>query len=71
MKMKHLFFGLLLGLNVAAHAQSIKKEVLFSIDDKPYYTDEFARVYKKNIDLVKDESQKISTNILNFSLVTN
>ena len=36
----------------------VKKEVLFTIDDKPYYTDEFARVYKKNIDLVKDESQK-------------
>lgn len=56
--MKQLFFGLLLGLNVAAFAQSSKKEILFSIDDKPYYTDEFSRVYKKNIDLVKDESQK-------------
>jgi peptidyl-prolyl cis-trans isomerase SurA len=31
---------------------------LFTIDDKPYYTDEFERVYKKNLDLVKDESQK-------------
>ena len=35
-----------------------KKDILFSINDKPYYTDEFARIYKKNIDLVKDESQK-------------
>jgi peptidyl-prolyl cis-trans isomerase SurA len=58
MKMKHLLFGLLLCLNLAASAQSNKKEVLFTIDDKPYYTDEFARVYKKNLDLVKDESQK-------------
>ncbi|MCL9769817.1 peptidylprolyl isomerase [Flavobacterium sp. HXWNR69] len=34
------------------------KEVLFSIDNNPYYTDEFVRVYKKNLDLVKDDSQK-------------
>jgi peptidyl-prolyl cis-trans isomerase SurA len=39
-------------------AQNKPKEVLFSIDDKPYYTDEFERVYKKNLELVKDESQK-------------
>jgi peptidyl-prolyl cis-trans isomerase SurA len=39
-------------------AQQAKKEVLFTIDGKPYYTDEFERVYKKNLDLVKDESQK-------------
>lgn len=58
MKMKQLLFGLLLSLNLAAFAQNNKKEVLFTIDDKPYYTDEFARVYKKNLDLVKDESQK-------------
>ncbi|AWA28613.1 peptidylprolyl isomerase [Flavobacterium magnum] len=58
MKMKKLLLGFFLTLNLAAVAQNSKKEVLFSIDDKPYYTDEFARVYKKNIDLVKDESQK-------------
>jgi peptidyl-prolyl cis-trans isomerase SurA len=34
------------------------KEVLFTINDNPYYTDEFVRVYKKNLDLVKDDSQK-------------
>lgn len=58
MKMKHLFFGLLLSLSLTTFAQEIKKEILFSIDGKPYYTDEFSRIYKKNIDLVKDESQK-------------
>src|SRR6476660_890121 len=58
MKMKQLLFGILLSLNLVANAQNSKKEVLFTIDDKPYYTDEFARVYKKNLDLVKDESQK-------------
>jgi peptidyl-prolyl cis-trans isomerase SurA len=34
------------------------KEVLFSIDNNSYYTDEFIRVYNKNLDLVKDDSQK-------------
>lgn len=34
------------------------KEVLFTIDNHPYYTDEFVRVYNKNLDLVKDDSQK-------------
>jgi len=55
MKMKHLFFGLLLSLNLIGFAQNNTKEVLFTIDNKSYYTDEFARVYKKNLDLVKDE----------------
>ena len=35
-----------------------EKEVLFTIDEKPFYTDEFVRVYNKNLDLVKDDSQK-------------
>ena len=56
--MKQLFFGLLLSLNIIGFAQNSTKEVLFTIDNKSYYTDEFARVYKKNLDLVKDESQK-------------
>ena len=56
--MKQLFFGLLLSLNILGFAQNSTKEVLFTIDNKPYFTDEFARVYKKNLDLVKDESQK-------------
>lgn len=58
MKMKQLFFGLLILLNFASHAQTNAKEVLFTINNKPYYTDEFSRIYKKNIDLVKDDSQK-------------
>jgi peptidyl-prolyl cis-trans isomerase SurA len=58
MKMKQLFFGLLLSLNLIGYAQTSTKEVLFTIDGKPYNTDEFSRVYNKNLDLVKDESQK-------------
>ena len=56
--MKKVFLGLFLTLSFFAKAQSNSKEVLFTIDNKPYYTDEFERVYKKNLDLVKDESQK-------------
>ena len=58
--MKNKFvFGLLLLLQFSnVFSQEVKKEVLFSIDDKPYYTDEFIRVYNKNLDLVKDDSQK-------------
>lgn len=58
MNVKHLFLGLAIAFNFSSNAQTSTKEVLFTIDDKPYYTDEFLRVYNKNIDLVKDESQK-------------
>ncbi len=56
--MKQVFFSLLLALSFSLNAQNKTKEILFTIDEKPYYTDEFERVYKKNLDLVKDESQK-------------
>ncbi|WP_395045255.1 peptidylprolyl isomerase [Flavobacterium sp.] len=56
--MKKVFLGLLLTLSFSINAQNNSKEVLFTIDGKPFYTDEFERVYKKNLDLVKDESQK-------------
>lgn len=49
-------FALLLFVNIIFAQTS--KEVLLTIDDKSIYTDEFVRVYKKNLDLVKDESQK-------------
>jgi peptidyl-prolyl cis-trans isomerase SurA len=58
MRLKHLFLGLLLCFTFLSKAQNSSKEVLFTIDDKPFYTDEFIRVYNKNLDLVKDESQK-------------
>ncbi|WP_378176809.1 peptidylprolyl isomerase [Aquimarina sp. SS2-1] len=35
-----------------------KDSVLLTINNSPVYTSEFKRVYLKNIDLVKDESQK-------------
>ena len=35
-----------------------KKETLLTIDGSPVYTSEFVRVYKKNLELVQDDSQK-------------
>ena len=35
-----------------------KDEVLLTVDGEPVMTSEFLRVYNKNLDLVKDESQK-------------
>ncbi|MEI7509466.1 MAG: peptidylprolyl isomerase [Flavobacterium sp.] len=66
MKLKYLFLGLFFGFAIMATAQKNSKEVLFTIDDKPYYTDEFIRVYNKNLDLVKDESQKDLNQYLNL-----
>lgn len=53
-----MFLGLIMCLSFSLNAQNNSKEVLFTINDKPYFTDEFVRVYNKNLDLVKDESQK-------------
>ena len=64
MKMKQLFLSLFISLQVASYAQTATKEALFTIDAKPYYTVEFLRVYNKNLDLVKDESQKDLTQYL-------
>jgi peptidyl-prolyl cis-trans isomerase SurA len=58
MSLKQFFLGLFFSMSLATMGQNNAKEVLFTVNDKPYYTDEFARVYKKNLDLVKDESQK-------------
>ena len=58
MSFKQFFFGLFFLISVASNAQTNTKEVLFTVNEKPYYTDEFSRIYKKNLDLVKDDSQK-------------
>lgn len=58
MNLRQFFFGLLFVLSSSLSAQNKDKDVLFTINDKPYYTDEFERIYKKNLDLVKDDTQK-------------
>lgn len=66
MKLKQVLLGISLFISAASFAQQAKKEVLFTIDGKPYYTDEFVRVYNKNLDLVKDDSQKDLNNYLDL-----
>lgn len=57
-KMTHkLSFLFLLFSFLTLHAQQ-DKTVLFSIEEQPVYTDEFMRVYKKNLDILSDDSQK-------------
>src|SRR5690554_2385158 len=63
---RFLLVGLLSVLGLSATAQ--KKQVLFTIDDKRYYTDDFVRVYNKNLDFVKDDSQKDIDNYLDLYL---
>ena len=56
---KYLSSILILFIVNLTFAQS-KKDVLLTIDGKPVYISEFKRVYNKNLDLVKDESQEKS-----------
>ncbi|MHA3786587.1 peptidylprolyl isomerase [Flavobacterium hauense] len=64
MKFKKVLLSLCLCVSALSFSQEVKKEVLFTVDGTPYYTDEFVRVYKKNLDLVKDDSQKDLDNYL-------
>ncbi|MDY8137768.1 peptidylprolyl isomerase [Aquimarina sp. 2201CG5-10] len=50
-----LFLGLIFFSFIYAQEKDL---VLLTIDESPVYISEFKRVYLKNIDLVKDESQK-------------
>jgi peptidyl-prolyl cis-trans isomerase SurA len=56
--MKKLFLGILCSISFFTQAQTASKEVLFTVDSNPYYSTDFVRIYNKNLDLVKDESQK-------------
>ncbi len=55
--MRYLFQFLVL-ITFIQNGFSQEKQALFSIDDSSYYSDEFVRIYNKNLDLVKDDSQK-------------
>ncbi len=56
--MKKNILSLVLLLTFGLSFSQGKKKVLLTVNDKPVYTSEFKRVYNKNLDLVKDESQK-------------
>ena len=56
--MKKIFIVCLLAFLGTTKAQEFKNQELFTIDNQSFYTDEFIRVYQKNLDLVKDDSNK-------------
>ncbi len=49
---------IMLFITVFSFAQGQADDVLFTVDGDPIKSSEFVRVYNKNLDLVKDESQK-------------
>ncbi|WP_456441132.1 peptidylprolyl isomerase [Psychroserpens sp.] len=56
--MKPLITAIFFCLSLAVFAQIDKNDVLFTVDNESVMASEFVRVYNKNLDLVKDESQK-------------
>ncbi|WP_136480662.1 peptidylprolyl isomerase [Cognatitamlana onchidii] len=58
MNFRPLFTLLFVLLAMPGYAQLVEKEVLFTVADEPVYASEFIRVYRKNLDLVQDDSQK-------------
>lgn len=58
MKFKYYLVVFILGCVSHSFAQTNQQDVLFTVDDESVYISEFIRVYKKNLDLVQDESQK-------------
>lgn len=58
MKLKHLITLFLAFLAFGVNGQTSNSETLFTVDGNPVYVSEFVKVYKKNLDLVQDESQK-------------
>lgn len=55
---KYYLTSLILIFSLCLQAQITKEDVLFSVDGEAVYAKEFIRIFNKNIDLVKDESQK-------------
>ncbi|MBT8273656.1 MAG: peptidylprolyl isomerase, partial [Bacteroidia bacterium] len=58
MRLKMIFPLLLSILVLNVHAQNSSEDILFTVNENPVLASEFLRVYNKNLDLVKDESQK-------------
>jgi len=58
MKMKILTTFFFLFFIIFCKAQIKKEDILFTVDNTTVFASEFLRMYNKNIDLVKDESQK-------------
>ncbi|MFT5435992.1 MAG: peptidyl-prolyl cis-trans isomerase SurA [Ulvibacter sp.] len=65
-KMKKYLASILVLFFINLSFSQNKKDILLTVDGKPVYTSEFKRVYSKNLDLVKDESQKEVEGYLNL-----
>lgn len=61
-----LLLSFLLVNFILSFGQDKRGEVLFTIDKDSFYTAEFTRVYNKNLELVKDDSQKDLNNYLDL-----
>ena len=66
MKMNVLRTTLIAFIVSCFFANAQEKTVLFTVNEVPVYTNEFKRVYNKNLDLVKDDSQKNIDNYLDL-----
>lgn len=56
--MKKQFLILFISVITCTAVAQQQKEVLLTIDGEPVYVNDFKRIYNKNLDLVKDETQK-------------
>ena len=66
MKIKSLITLFCISVVSTLYAQVDLDATLFTIADEEVKASEFLRVYKKNLDLVKDESQKEIDNYFNL-----
>lgn len=64
--MKRFFTLVLLIISSIAIAQELEDKTLLTIDGKDYDAGTFMRVYLKNLDIVKDESQKDIDNYMDL-----
>jgi len=64
MKIKFFFSFVIVFSSLYCSAQINKDDVLFTVDNEKVLASEFIRVYNKNLDLVKAESQKDIDNYL-------
>ena len=62
MKLNFLLM-LVLFLGMKSYAQD-SKNILFTIDNEPYYADEFMHVYEKNLHIVPDSNENSIENYL-------
>lgn len=64
--LKNLMIVLFLLVSIWVLGQKQNTEILFTVENTPITATEFIRVYNKNLDLVKDESQKDIDNYLDL-----